>query len=180
MHNIVYVCDLLIRLHTDADIIIKNLLILTSYQAQYLIYKTALIELQNLFEAQYDKVLLHKVSSFQDEHHSVMIVDLVIIKFIDFLRDYDRLNLALSRARYGRYVIFNMSSIRDRSGYHDIKYLKDMLDHFTNTHTLYSLQTQFASVYITDERAFALVIDPTTDYPPEPGEIDKNSHDLHS
>ncbi|OAX77220.1 hypothetical protein ACJ72_08484 [Emergomyces africanus] len=100
MHNIVYVCDLLIRLHTDADITIKNLLILTPYQAQYLAYKTALIELQNLFEAQYGKVLLRKVSSFQDEHHSVMIVDLVITKFIDFLRDYNRLNLALFRARY--------------------------------------------------------------------------------
>ncbi|OAX77184.1 hypothetical protein ACJ72_08519, partial [Emergomyces africanus] len=60
MHNIVYVCDLLVRLHTDAGIVIKDLLILTSYQAQYLVYETALVELQNLFGAQYGEVLLRK------------------------------------------------------------------------------------------------------------------------
>ncbi|OAX77758.1 hypothetical protein ACJ72_07939 [Emergomyces africanus] len=57
-----------------------------------------------------------------------------------------------------------MSSIRSRSDYHDIKYLKDMLDHFINTY----------------EHVFALIIDLITDYFSESDEIDENDHNLHS
>lgn len=88
-----------------ASLLVTCLFLLLIGIEQHLIYYSALFQLQKTVGSQYKDVNLRTIDSFQGGEHSVVILDFVVTKGPGFLSESNRLNVALSRARHGQFVI---------------------------------------------------------------------------
>ncbi|KAK2783586.1 hypothetical protein FQN51_004330 [Onygenales sp. PD_10] len=84
MENITFVCKLIVDLHLQACIKLKNILVLVLYHNQFHAYIAALNELR-LMNPVYESLAVHTIDTFQGDEHSIMIMNLVVAKFIGFM-----------------------------------------------------------------------------------------------
>ncbi|KAF9885493.1 hypothetical protein FE257_012820 [Aspergillus nanangensis] len=93
----------------------RDITIITPYQAQMSRYCDYLYRLQvEKPTIGVEKVSVFTVDSFQGGEAPLVIVDLVATKRAGFVRESNRLNVMLSRAKYGMYIIGNGDVLDDR------------------------------------------------------------------
>jgi superfamily I DNA and/or RNA helicase len=102
-------CRLVLNLVEDLIKEIKegNIAILGCYQAQYRCYSSGLAKMAKEIEGVSDRVLTDKIDRRQGSEFDIVIVDLTRTEGVGFLKDRRRLNVLLSRAKHGLYVVGN-------------------------------------------------------------------------
>ncbi|KAK2784079.1 hypothetical protein FQN51_004191 [Onygenales sp. PD_10] len=117
MENITFVCKLIVNLHLQACIKSKDILVLVSYCNQFHAYIAALNELR-LMNPIYEGLAICTINAFQGSEHSIVIVDLVVAKSINFVWEYNYLNVILSCVINACYVICNLDAIKNMQNHH--------------------------------------------------------------
>lgn len=164
--NIMMAINLVLGLHRVAGVPLKDILILTAYQDQYLAYCTALSILEERSELPVDLVQVKKIDGFQGGEHSVVIVDLVATERAGFLRESNRLNVALSRARHACYVIGKTQMLEDSRSKRANRYLQQVVSFYKSQDPMafYVQQLEPVNPFITRHDEFtpsALMADST-------------------
>ena len=86
--------------------------IATLYQAQYKVYKAAPRQSQSTtLDTPINKIRVCKIDGYQGGKSTLIILDLVIINKLGFVKDANRLNVALTRARNELIIIGDITAI---------------------------------------------------------------------
>ena len=121
------------RLPSPNPITADDIVVLTPYQAQYEDYVRAFEQLhENHPETGYNKIRSRKVDGFQGGEAPIVIVDLTITDHAGFLRERNRLNVAISRAQVAQYVLLSASMFHEstKEKGNTRKSLLDVTQHF--------------------------------------------------
>ena len=93
-----------------------NIILLILYHAQYLLLLTAIILLrQNRPDLNVNGLSAAKIDLYQGSKYKIIICDLIVDLKIRFINIINRLNVGLSRSRYGLYIIGNVGQIEKNS-----------------------------------------------------------------
>ncbi len=111
----------------------SDIVILTPYHSQYLQYVSSLQILQEQMpDIDVGEVQVRKIDSYQGEERPVFFLDLTITDRTGFMREAGRLNVSLSRGKYGGYIIGNVEAIEktiQQEKHRVLKFLASVISH---------------------------------------------------
>lgn len=136
--NVIYICNLIIKLHETVSILATDIIILFMYHNQYLVYRTAIGQLMINKKNIYNMIHVHKINVFQRNQTSVVISNLVMDKKFDFLNESNCINTALSCALHEHYIIVNLAAFELKQYKHVNQYYSKMISYFK--HIFYKIK----------------------------------------
>jgi hypothetical protein len=90
----------------------EQILILTPYHSQYRVYLGARLEMQvKRGDPKIREILVRKVDGFQGGEQDICILDLTVTNRLGFLKEGNRINVGLSRGRWGLYIVGNIKAM---------------------------------------------------------------------
>lgn len=150
--NVAVAINLVVRLIEASVAQPHDIVILTPYHAQYNRYMSALYRLQ---EAKPDwklgELLIRKVDAFQGGERPLVVLDLTVSTGVGFLREANRLNVALSRAQEGMYVIANVDGIEKAGRKRASRFVANTIAFARRQNYVIRIQTPEASHYVVDQ-----------------------------
>lgn len=119
---------------------VNSIAILTPYLAQVKLYCKALAVFPELQGVN----IVHTVDASHGDQWNIVIIDLVRMGpgatgGISFISAYRRLNVALSRAKLGRFVIGNRAMTLDVHTAHGVRCLRNLIEHHVNNNWIVTL-----------------------------------------
>lgn len=129
--NAASVLEILVPLLTEVEP--GHIAIITPYKAQCHVYKNALYQLGKESGKDLRNIQLRTIDGFQGGEAPIVVLDLTITDRLGFVREPNRLNVAMSRAQDGFIIVTNVSeneSIRNRHN----KWLMKIISNYKRRH----------------------------------------------
>lgn len=108
----------------------EDIAIITPYQGQYDVYRTALRAFQRAEpQRNLSPLRVRKIDGFQGGEATIVLFDIVVTHRLGFARESNRINVAITRPRDGLVFICDVESIRKNNKRYT-RYLRPIIDDF--------------------------------------------------
>jgi hypothetical protein len=114
--NVFFVVECIIEILKLKRFKSEEIVILSLYLVQLAIYVKALRKIyEKYLNSGYNRIRVFNIEKFQKLEIEIVFFDIIFINEIDFFRNFRRLIIVLSRAKYSLYLIFNVKNIENYS-----------------------------------------------------------------
>ncbi len=131
----VIVATELVKIYTEVEISVKNIIILTEYTAQVQLLKKSLVLNLKVWNVE-----AYMIDSFQDKEASIIILCMMRIKKLDFMSQFNHLLTVCNHACNSFIVLYNYDELQ-----HDYTCNLHMIRHVQNLFSINEIYKKYSS-----------------------------------